>query len=191
MRTMPIALFALCACVACGEDKPDTAEPPEADTDTDSDADSDTDTDSDADSDADADTDADTDTVPSCDVDLVENGDDLEDVTVLGEMKLPALICGDLHSSGNDGFSYLGDLDVVSFTPSEDGEVTFTLGWAETSHDIDLHLYSGHHVLDSGVTEGVDQPEQFVQRLEAGTSYLVVVSGWSGTGETAWELRLE
>jgi hypothetical protein len=187
MRDLPfslMALLSLCALSACGEDKPDTAETVEGDTDTDTDADTDTDTDTD--------TDADTDTQPSCDVELVENGDEEADVTELGSVAAPFLICGDLYASSNDGTSYTGDMDRVGFSVKEEGTWTFVLTWAEVSHDLDVHLMTGDGVpLDAAFTVGVEQPEQFEYALEAGGSYVLIVVGWSGNGETRWELQLQ
>ncbi|MFH1465368.1 MAG: integrin alpha [Pseudomonadota bacterium] len=119
--------------LACGPEKDDTGESPEADSDTDSDADTDTDADADSDADADADSDADADADADGDADTDTGCPDDSpvpedwpewasdaDVHLLGWSSQSA--AGDLDGDGRDDIVVNGDTLVLGPVCTGDDE---------------------------------------------------------------------
>jgi|GEM_PF-2861670 len=114
---------------------------------------------------------------------LREVGDTPADIEAAGVVSRNSYLCGDLYSTGNDGVNYYtGDLDIISFHPSTGGTYTFSLFWDAVSGDYDLHLYSSTwSSLAAAADFGTAQPESFSATLLSGTTYYLVVAGWSGS----------
>jgi hypothetical protein len=114
-----------------------------------------------------------------------ETGDDAGSADSLGTISPPGEITGYLGMAGNSGGSYSGDLDWVKFRPAQGGNWSFSLTWAASGSDYDLHLLnSGLTTLANAVSNGSVQPEQLSYQVAAGSTYYLIVAGWSGNGGT-------
>jgi hypothetical protein len=97
-------------------------------------------------------------------------------------------IVGDCASTGYDpndnNWPWRGDEDWYSFSPAVSGSMSFYMDWAAASSDYDNLLWikeddgSLTFVSQDGATGA--QPEIYSAAVEAGTTYLLVVMGYSG-----------
>ncbi len=114
---------------------------------------------------------------------LSESGNDLGSASNLGTISIPAELNGNLSSAGNSNGAYSGDMDWIKFKPQSTGTWTFSLTWTSNSSDYDMHLLNtGMTTLANAVTNGSSQPENFQYGVTSGTTYYLVVAGWSGNG---------
>ena len=125
-----------------------------------------------------------------CDTNVNEAGDDIVDVAV---QIVPATICGELDSTGNDGTRYTGDRDNTLFRVNNPGSYTLTLEWDSPDGDYDFYLYDDFEGLEPtplsyASTEGY--PETFSASLQPSKEYLLVVVGWAGEAG-AWGVTLQ
>ena len=114
---------------------------------------------------------------------LTESGNEVGSATNLGTISIPAEISGSLSSASNSGGAYSGDMDWVKFKPQSTDTWSFSLTWSSTSSDYDMHLLNtGMSTLANAVSDGNSQPENFHYAVTSGTTYYLVVAGWSGNG---------
>jgi len=82
-------------------------------------------------------------------------------------------ITGSLDSGGFDGNSYLGDIDLYTFTLQDRANVQLKLDW-NVSADVDLYVFSGNTIIDKRNQN--EDPIDFTPALTPGTYTLLVVS---------------
>ena len=99
-------------------------------------------------------------------------------------------LCGSVWTTGNNGSTWTGDVDVLYFQASGSGSWKFTLSWSGSA-DYDLALFDGAgNVVASDARESNTSPETIQTNITNGNNYYLFVGGWSGaTGD--WEIATQ
>jgi len=113
---------------------------------------------------------------------ITESGDTETSAQSLGVISLPATLEGNIYRAANDGYAYTGDMDWIELRVASSTPATFSLTWDATGSDYDLHLLVNGNTEAQSVSDGGTQPESFTRTLQPGTTYVVVVGGWTGSG---------
>jgi hypothetical protein len=115
-----------------------------------------------------------------------------ENAVVLGVLTGGALVCGELESTGNDGYTYDADIDYVAFEVDPSVQATVELDW-DAAGDYDLLLYTIYlgylDLLDEAAHGGFAGPETVNEYLYRNESYIFGVAGWRGDAG-AWTVEI-
>jgi hypothetical protein len=112
---------------------------------------------------------------------LNETGDEERDGQNIGVISLPATLEGDIYRASNDGYAYTGDMDWIEFRVASTTDAHFSLTWASSGSDYDLHLLLNGATEAQSIQDGGTQPESFTRTLQGNTTYVIVVAGWNGS----------
>ncbi|MFH1466492.1 MAG: hypothetical protein ABIO70_19060 [Pseudomonadota bacterium] len=113
---------------------------------------------------------------------VTETGDTIDTAYDLGVISLPVTVHGELDSVSHDAQgNYTGDYDWLQLRVGSTTSATITLSWEAPNGDYDLFLVdSAGNVLAAAQSETTSPPENISRSLTAGTTYYIVVIGWSG-----------
>ena len=96
-------------------------------------------------------------------------------------MDLPGLINGHIYQASNDGSnSHTGDFDWISFRVATDSAADISLSWDQAQADYDLYLLEDGEPVAGSSELGSVQPESISRNLTRGSTWTVLVAGWSG-----------
>jgi hypothetical protein len=126
---------------------------------------------------------------------IAEDGDTLDELSTMGTLLTPAVLCGDIWGAGNDGSSYTSDIDFIGFHVTTATTLTFSLTWDDMGSDYDLaliynDLWFGWSYLNYSETDGTIQPESFTATLDSYTTYYLRVGAWSGKPSN-WQVTVD
>jgi hypothetical protein len=112
-----------------------------------------------------------------------ESGDTYDTAYDLGIISLPVTVQGELDAVSHDASSnYTGDYDWLMFRLGTTTSATMTLSWTAANGDYDLILFDGAsgQAIAQAQAESTTPPENITRSLTAGTTYYLLVVGWSG-----------